>query len=89
MGLSGHALLPPATLPDWRAAKQNRCINLYETNGGDSGAQGDVMSRILIILVLLSPLSGCATAALTTLATGVVVGAAGVAIATGGVGNPF
>ena len=47
------------------------------------------MSRVLLILSLFMLLSGCATAALTTLATGVVVGGAAVAIATGGVGNPF
>ena len=47
------------------------------------------MSRVFIILILLGPLPGCATAAFTTLATGAVIGAAGVAIATGGVGNPF
>jgi tagatose-1,6-bisphosphate aldolase non-catalytic subunit AgaZ/GatZ len=51
--------------------------------------QGDFMSRVFLILTLLLPLPGCATMALSTLATGAVVGAAGVAIATGGVGNPF
>ncbi|MEP0942697.1 MAG: hypothetical protein ABJH63_08230 [Rhizobiaceae bacterium] len=47
------------------------------------------MSRVFLFLVVLLPLPGCATMALSTLATGAVIGAAGVAIATGGVGNPF
>ena len=47
------------------------------------------MSRVFLFLALLLPLSGCATAALSTLATGAVVSAATVAIATGGVGSPF
>ena len=47
------------------------------------------MFRPLLVLALLLPLHGCATMAITTLATGAVAGAAAVAIASGGVGNPF
>ena len=47
------------------------------------------MSRVILFLLLLMPLKGCATMAVSTLATGAVIGGAGVAIATGAVGNPF